>query len=279
MDVYKMVTERIIEQLEQGYIPWKKPWLTFNQGAFNRVSKKPYSILNQMLLGREGEYATFKQWQKLGGKIKKGAKSDVVVFWKMVDVPTSEDGVVSVKQIPFLRYYNVFHISEVEGVEPLETKQKLFDTEPIEEAEKLFREYTERENIKVILSKQNRAFYSPSNDSITLPLIEQFERAEEFYSTAFHEATHSTLKASRCDREEENKNSYFGNEDYTKEELVAEIGSSAIINALGLETEGTFKNNSAYIQGWLKVLKNDKKFIVSASSKAEKAVKYIMAEE
>ncbi len=279
MDVYKMVTERIIEQLEQGYIPWKKPWLTFNQGAFNRVSKKPYSILNQMLLGREGEYATFKQWQKLGGKIKKGAKSDVVVFWKMVDMSTSEDGVVSVKQIPFLRYYNVFHISEVEGVEPLETKQKLFDTEPIEEAEKLFREYTERENIKVILSKQNRAFYSPSNDSITLPLIEQFERAEEFYSTAFHEATHSTLKASRCDREEENKNSYFGNEDYTKEELVAEIGSSAIINALGLETEGTFKNNSAYIQGWLKVLKNDKKFIVSASSKAEKAVKYIMAEE
>ena len=280
MDIYAMVTERIIKQLEEGYIPWKKPWLTFNEGAFNRVSKKSYSLLNQMLLSKDGEYATFKQWSALGGKIKKGAKAEIVVFWKMIDSvkesnSEEDDDKVSIRKIPILKYYNVFHISDVEGVEPLDTESEFYDTKPIEQAEKLFRDYTEREGIKVDISPRNRAFYNPTIDSINLPVMEQFKSAEEFYSTAFHEATHSTLKKSRCDREAENQGAFFGNDDYSKEELVAEIGSSSIMNSLGLETENTFKNNAAYIQSWLKVLKNDKKFIISASSKAEKAVEFI----
>lgn len=278
MDVYQIVTDRIIEQLEQGYIPWQKPWLTFRQGAFNRVTKRPYSILNQMLLNKEGEWATFKQWTSLGGKIKKGAKSSVVVFWKIQKIEDMEDDEPVIKQIPLLRYYNVFHISDVEGVEPLNDEPELYDTSPIEVADKVFMDYITREQIKLDISKQNKACYCPSLDSLTLPLMEQFENAEAFYSTAFHESVHSTMKKDRCDREEENKGAFFGSEDYSKEELVAEIGSSALMNNVGIETENTFKNSAAYIQNWLKVLKNDKKFIISASSKAEKAVKYILGE-
>lgn len=85
-NVYQMVTDRIIEQLEQGIIPWERPWTGVRAGAFNRVSKRPYSLLNQMLLKHTGEYATFKQWTELGGKIKKGAKSEIIVFWKILEI-------------------------------------------------------------------------------------------------------------------------------------------------------------------------------------------------
>lgn len=276
MDVYKMVTERIINQLENGIIPWKKPWVSGIDGAYNRNSKKQYSILNQLLLKKSGEYATLKQWSQLGGKVKKGEKSEFVIFWKMQEeLRKDEEGNEHTILIPLLRYYNVFHISQIEGVEPLE-KESVFDTEPIEEADRIFYEYLNREHIKLNMERSNRAFYSPLMDSITLPELFQFEKAEEFYSTAFHEAIHSTLKASRCDREEDNKNSYFGSENYSKEELIAEIGSASILNYLGIEIPDTFRNSTAYIQSWIGVLQNDKKFIVSASGKAEKAAKYIL---
>lgn len=118
--VYELVTDKMIEQLEKGIIPWEKPWTGIRSGAFNRVSKKSYSLLNQMLLKYDGEYATFKQWSDLGGRIRKGEKAEMVVFWKIQTVEElQEDGTKTVKQIPLLRYYNIFHISQVEGVEPL----------------------------------------------------------------------------------------------------------------------------------------------------------------
>ena len=101
--VYEMVTERIISQLQNGIIPWEKPWTGIRSGAYNRISKKPYSLLNQMLLNHEGEYATFKQWTDIGGHVRKGAKSEIVVFWKIQPAEeTLEDGTKEVKQIPLL---------------------------------------------------------------------------------------------------------------------------------------------------------------------------------
>lgn len=276
--VYEMVTERIIEQLESGVIPWEKPWSGVRSGAYNRISKRSYSLLNQMLLKNEGEYATFKQWSELGGKIKKGEKSEIVVFWKILPIEeTQEDGTKVIKQVPLLKYINVFHISQVEGVEPLQ-KEKLNDIEPIEQAESILQDYWTREHITVEHIKGDKAFYSPMRDLIQLPLFEQFKDANEYYSTAFHESVHSTMKESRCNRAEERKDKLvaFGSEEYSKEELVAELGSASIMNMLGIETRKSFRNSSAYIQSWLRVLKNDVKFIVSASSKAEKAVNYIL---
>lgn len=276
--VYEMVTERIIEQLESGVIPWEKPWSGVRSGAYNRISKRSYSLLNQMLLKNEGEYATFKQWSELGGKIKKGEKSEIVVFWKILPIEeTQEDGTKVIKQVPLLKYINVFHISQVEGVEPLQ-KEMLNDIEPIEQAESILQDYWTREHITVEHIKGDKAFYSPMRDMIQLPLFEQFKDANEYYSTAFHESVHSTMKESRCNRAEERKDKLvaFGSEEYSKEELVAELGSASIMNMLGIETRKSFRNSSAYIQSWLRVLKNDVKFIVSASSKAEKAVNYIL---
>ena len=276
--VYEMVTERIIKQLESGVIPWEKPWTGVRSGAFNRVSKKSYSLLNQMLLKYEGEYATFKQWTGLGGHIRKGEKSEIIVFWKVLPVEEmQEDGTKIVKQIPLLKYINVFHISQVDGVEPLQ-KEELNDIEPIEKAESILIDYWTREHITVEHVKGDKAFYSPMRDMIQLPLFEQFKDANEYYSTAFHESVHSTMKESRCNRAEERKDKLvaFGSEEYSKEELVAELGSASLMNIIGIETRKSFKNSTAYIQSWIRVLKNDVKFIVSASSKAEKAVNYIL---
>ena len=276
--VYEMVTDRIIKQLESGVIPWEKPWTGVRSGAYNRVSKKSYSLLNQMLLSKEGEWATFKQWSELGGKIRKGEKSEIIVFWKVLPVEeVQEDGTKIIKQIPLLKYINVFHISQVEGVEPLK-KEELNDIEPIEKAENVLKDYWEREQITVEHKIGNEAYYSPRRDLIRLPLFEQFKDANEYYSTAFHESVHSTMSERRCNRAEERKNKLvaFGSEEYSKEELVAELGSANLMNIIGIETRKSFRNSSAYIQNWLSVLRNDVKFIVSASSKAEKAVNYIL---
>ena len=276
MDVYSIVTSRIIEQLDKGYIPWKKPWANCMDGTFNRITRKSYSLLNQLLLSHDGEYATFRQWTEIGGRVKKGAKSEIVVFWKPQEVSEeNESGEIELKQIPILRYYNVFHISQVVNVLPLERTED-FNTETIERADVALHDYVQREGIYLRIGESDRAFYRPSDDSITIPAITQFEYAEEYYSTAFHECSHSTLKASRCDREADNKKAYFGNEKYSKEELVAEISSAAILHSMGIETPETFQNSCAYIQNWLHVLRNNKRFVVSAASKAEKAAKYIL---
>ena len=277
-DIYEMVTNRIIEQLEKGYIPWQKPWTGVHDGAYNRINNKPYSLLNQMLLSKTGEYASFKQWTELGGHIRKGEKAEIVTFWKIQRIEEeNEDGEKIIKQLPLLRYYNVFHISQVEGVEPKSID--LNELQPIEEAERIKTEYMQREHIKILEKVTDKAFYSPSLDYIQVPCKEQYQNIEEFYSTLFHEMTHSTGHKVRLDRLEESSKAHFGSESYSKEELVAEIGSATLVNMLGIETSKSFKNSTAYIQSWLRVLKNDKKFIISASSRAEKAVKYILNEQ
>lgn len=280
-NVYEMVTERIIAELEKGVIPWEKPWTGVRSGAYNRVSKRPYSLLNQMLLKHTGEYATYKQWQDLGGQVKKGEKSEIVVFWKIFETEeTNKDtGEKETKKIPLLRYYNVFHISQVEGVEPLKPEQLNDEVEPIEEADKIITDYITREHIEFTECRSNEAYYSPSSDRVVVPMKEQYKVINEYYSTTFHELTHSTGHKSRLNRLETGAVAAFGGTEYSKEELVAEIDSASLMNLLGIETVKTFRNSAAYIQSWLQVLRNDNKFIVSASSKAEKAVNYILAAE
>ena len=280
MNVYEIVTERIISQMEQGVVPWHKSWMDVRSGAFNRVSKRSYSLLNQMLLSHKGEYATFRQWSGLGGHVKKGAKAEMVVFWKLYKTTEMDDsGELREKTRPVLRYYNVFHISDVEGVDPLPT-DGLHDTDPIPEAEKIFHDYVCREHIGLEIELSNEAYYSPARDVIHLPDIRQYENAADYYGIVFHESAHSTGHASRLGRFGDMTGiAPFGSPDYSKEELVAELGSAAILNTLGLETTDTFNESAAYIQNWIRVLKDDTRFIISASSKADKAVNYILGRE
>lgn len=290
MDTYELVTKRILEKMEQGIIPWRKPWTA--QGvavtqtiaekyAFNRITRRLYSATNQWLLSRAGEYATFAQWTQLGGKIRKGAKAEIVIFWKWleeIDITEDEDGneVKKIKRTPCLKYYQVFHISDVDGVQPIllpkENTEKIkFDE--IAEAEQLLNIYTERENIKITY-EGNSAYYSPTYDSITLPARYKFgKQSAEFYSTAFHEAAHSTGHETRLNRL--TSNAHFGNEEYSREELVAEISSASILATLGIETDSSLTNSAAYIQAWSEALRNDKRLFIIASAQADKAVNYI----
>lgn len=273
-DIYAAVTERIIAQLEQGIIPWKKPWTGVGDAAISHSTGKPYSLLNQMILGRAGEYATFKQIKDEGGSVKKGAKASMVVFWKWIEQKDAENP-EEVKKIPFLRYYNVFHVDDCEGIKPRFAAEPLTEYADADEAaEAIVSDYLSRSGVSLSHVEGDRAFYQPSTDSITLPLREQFAQTAEYYSTAFHEMVHSTGHESRLNRLE--KLAFFGSESYSREELVAEIGSAALVNHVGLETEASFRNSSAYVQNWLKALQDDKRLIVSASSKAEKAVDLIL---
>ena len=294
-NIYQAVTDRIIEQLEKGVIPWRKPWkvsgvpIRFKEDlaklAFNRVTKLAYGALNQMLLSRVGEYASFKQWSDLGGKIKKGAKSEIVVFWKWLDYKdeenVDENGNPKIKRVPYLKHYLVFHISDVEGVEPLQLEELNEGEEKpepdcfssIEEAERILNEYQTREQMPIEY-RGNEAYYAPAIDKVTLPERFKFGKdSAEFYSTAFHELTHSTGAEQRLNRPIRN---HFGDSAYSKEELVAEIGASGMLNILNIETSASFTNSVAYIQSWISQLKNDNKLIVTASAQAEKAIKYIL---
>ena len=273
MDIFKVVTDRIIDQMEQGVIPWQKPWIS-NGKAVSHATGKPYSLLNQLMLGRPGEYLTFKQCQAAGGKVKKGAKSSMVVFWKWIEQEDEETH--EKKEVPFLRYYNVFHIDQCEGIAAKHTTEAAFPdgAEVLETAQEIVYDYLSRTGVKLSHTEGDQAFYRPSSDEVVLPIRKQFVSTAEYYSTVFHELTHSTGHSSRLNRLA--RPSFFGTEDYSKEELVAEIGAATLVNHVGLETSGSIRNSAAYIQNWLKVLKDDKRFIVSAAGRAEKAVNLIL---
>lgn len=281
MDVYGMVNDRIIAALEGGTIPWLKPWHGVQGGARSHERGKPYSLLNQMLLGKPGEYLTFKQCQREGGKVRKGAKAKIVVFWRMTVRKIADDnGETKEQSIPVLRYFNVFHIEDCEGIEP-----KYSDSTPLLAAttdaavEQIVNDYADRAKLTIENILQDEAYYSPVSHVVSLPLVEQFDDAASYYDTAFHELVHSTGHKSLLNRFNDGaKIAAFGSEDYSKEELVAEIGSCSIMDALGLETKATFRNNVAYIQSWIRALKNDKRLLVSAASRADKAVRLILSE-
>ena len=282
-----MVTDRIVEQMKQGIIPWQKPWtgITAEEGgAINYVSRRPYSLLNQMLLGKPGEWLTWKQIEECGGAVKKGAKARFVVFYtqyKVKEQKVTESGetVETEKNIPLLRYYNVFHLSDVEGLETKIVPGAVRTVEPIDAAEAIIKDYVAREDgFRFITTKSNRAYYSPMEDMVVVPGLSQYPVREEFYSTSFHELTHSTMKECRCNREADASHNHFGDANYSREELVAEIGSAMLCNHVGIDTDKVFRNSVAYIQSWLGVLKNDPKMIVWAAGRAEKAARYIANE-
>lgn len=280
--VYEIVTERIMEKLEQGIIPWRKPWAMYP--AVNWVTQRPYRGLNQMLL-EPGEYATWNQVKKAGGKVKKGAKSGIVCFWRMIEVEEEEKDILNArtgqmerhkpkKKIPFLRYYRVFNIRDCEGLEP---KQEIpvYDHDPIERAEEVIEGYPDCPQIAFA---PGRAFYRPSDDTISIPEKPDFEKAEEYYSTLFHEAIHSTGHKNRLARSGILEMAGFGSHEYSKEELVAEIGAAMLCGEAGIVQE-TLDNSTAYIQSWLKALDNDKKLVVFAASQAQKAADYVLSVE
>ena len=278
-EVYQMVTDRIVAEMEAGRIPWRQGWHGGHNGAYNRVSLKPYSILNQMMLKHQDAYLTFNQCKQLGGHVKKGAKAERVVFWK-VDVKPSEnldeDGKHKLKTYAILKWYNVFWIGDTIGIKP-PSDDELKELQTIKEPEDIIAGYVGAGGPKFFNQQISEgAFYRPSSDEVHVPMLGQFDDANEYYSTVFHELTHSTGHKSRLNREGVQGVAAFGSETYSKEELIAELGAAMLCNIGQVETKETFKNSAAYLQNWLTALKNDKTLIVSAAGKAQKAVDWIL---
>lgn len=284
-NIYDQITNQIVKQMENGIVPWQKPWEhgTF-MGCISHTSGKPYSLLNQWLLnGKAGEWLTYKQIQAEGGRVKAGEKASTVVFWKYLDKVEereNEDGTIEsvvTGRFPILKGYAVFHIDQCEGIKAKHAQgTKRYEHEASEEAESVIRNYVERDGLKLFIEDGDRAYYSPCCDEVHVPMMQQYKVREEYYSTTFHELTHSTGHAKRLNRKEVAGISFFGDENYSKEELTAEIGAAFLCQTVGLECEKAFENSVAHLQGWLRALKNDKKLIVAAAARAEAAVNYIL---
>ncbi len=275
MNVYEIVTEQVIKQLEQGVAPWRKPWRA--EPPCNLVSGKEYRGINPFLLASQGYgsrfWLTFNQANKLGGHVRKGEHSSIVTFWNVGEEKTVRDADGKErKSKPFLlRYYRVFNVEQTEGIAD---KLGLGNAAPripsLDGCEAIVSGMPNAPRME----QDGRAWYRPSTDTVGMPSRALFGSAEEYYSTLFHELTHSTGHPSRIGREGIEQLNTFGSESYSKEELIAEMGAAMLCGVTGI-APATIENSAAYLQSWISRLKGDSKLLVSAASAAQKAADYI----
>ena len=300
-DVYDIVTNQILEDAKKKQrLPWQIPWI-FDVRTGNIGSSYTYRILNRMLVSHAGRYMTFKYmtehnidiikpddwderfpdddfdsldlWSKfmhlcdiIFGKFK---KQEPVVD-KNGDPALNDDGTPKMRTWYRPRYWRVLW----EGYTTANSLDKYDEpVERINSCEYLLNYYTNREGIKLVEVLDDKAYFQPSNDTVHLPKASQFRTIQQYYATAFHEITHSTGTKTRLNRDQSGR---FGSKQYAREELVAELGSAFLSAYFGIRTDNIEKNNSAYVQSWLKALENDHRLIVDAADYADKAVKFIL---
>lgn len=277
LDVYEMVTNRIIDLLEAGTVPWRKPWAEFGVPV-NFISRRPYRGINLWLLlslnYERNLFLTWDQLKKIGGSVNKDQHGHIVVFWKNVKKQPEELGKDGhPKTVPMLRYYKVFNIEQCRDV-PKDLIPELIkeDIDPILECEAVIGGMP---NCPVIKHKEQKAFYHIVEDYINMPKKKSFKSMEAYYSTFFHELVHSTGSEKRLGRKSITEMNEFGSEQYSIEELIAELGAAYLSSFTGI-LDKEIQNSVAYINGWLEKLKNDKRFIVQASGQAQRAVDCIL---
>jgi antirestriction protein ArdC len=278
--VFEIVTARILEMLKKGVIPWRRPWK--GVAPQNLITRKSYRGINAFILAFSGSsyFLTFNQARAIGAHIKKGAKGLPVVFWKFNEYKKAEAKAPeeteknTSRPAPILRYYTVFRMEDVAGIPQNKLPEILQGqiSEPIAEAERIVDKML---NKPLINFGGNIAFYQPSTDSVTVPVKELFGKIEEFYSTLFHELAHSTGHASRLARKSLESYAPFGSDDYSREELVAEMGAGFLCAACGIDNS-TIDNSVAYIDNWMKAIRADDKAVIIAAGQAQKAVDYIL---
>lgn len=284
LDIYQAVTDRILELLDRGVVPWRHPIRGGGSAAdtmpSNLVSGHQYRGINVFLLavtawleGYESPYwLTFRQAGERGGHVRKGEKGSLVIFWKQYatkDKDTGED-----VTIPLLRHYTVFNAAQCEGIEVPEravdpTEPVPF--EPMEEASNIVGGYADGPRIE---HRGARAFYRPREDLVRVPEPGRFVDHESYYATLFHELVHSTGHSSRLDRGLDNEPSPFGSPEYSKEELVAEMGAAFLAAEASISLE-TIEQSAAYIEAWHKRLSSDQKLVVHAAGAAQKAADWV----
>ncbi len=276
-DVYEEVTNQIVSALEAGTPPWRKPW-TGDAAGFSMPKRangemyKGINVLMLWLMAAERGYTsetwfTYRQAKEAGGQVRKGEKSTTVIYFNTVK---SEDKQGEEKTIPFAKAYRVFNADQIEGL-PAEFYQK--PTAPRDLGTKADPEldgFFASIGAQIETSDKPQAYFSPSKDIIHMPPIETFHSANGFYATLAHEGIHFTGVEKRLGR----YGKYSNKQEYAFEELVAEIGSCMLCAQHGLTPE--FDQSAAYIEGWLKALKDDKRLIFKAASAAQKATDYLL---
>jgi len=277
--VYESITERIIASLENGIIPWRKDWRTTGKSTglpYNLVSNLPYRGINVFSLLCSGYtsngWCTYKQAQTLGFQVRKGEKSSPVIFWKFPDKQTKKD---KPDAAPWARAYHVFNIEQLDGV-PAELPFDGVVFDPIAECETVVSAFMASGSHPTLAHGGDRAYFQPSRDHVQMPHKEAFNSPGGYYSTLFHEFAHSTGIKSRCDRSELQALSGFGDENYSREELVAEFTASFLCADTGCSNDELISNSTAYIQGWLRKLKNDKQLAMQAAQRAQRAADFIL---
>jgi antirestriction protein ArdC len=274
-DIRDTIAQRFIDALNGGVIPWRKPWSGGMLGRpHNAQSKKPYRGSNALFLGMlqliksypTGQWVTFKGCNALGGRINTGEKATPIMFWNFKEVADKATG--EKKTIPMLRWYNVWNLAQTNGcnVKVEEVKAK----EPIAAAESVVRGM--KNPPKITVQSSDMAFYTPSRDEITMPLLAQFVNAESYYSTMFHELAHSTGHATRLDRKLDGT---FGTDPYSREELIAEMTAAFLSAECGI-LDAVQDNSTAYVQHWATRLGKEPRLILDAASAAQKAADHIL---
>ena len=267
---YERITERIVSLLEQGTVPWHKPWKVKTGLPRNLISKNPYRGINVFLLMAMSYesplWLTFRQAIQLGGNVKKGEKSCPVVFWKWMKNEDEESD--EPKKAPLLRLYHVFNVAQCEGLKDAPEEIQMPVTKPAEIVAGM-------PQPPVVKHGMAQAFYSPTDDCVGMPERERFDGEAGYFATLFHELIHATGHEKRLNRASIAERNGFGSDPYCKEELIAELGSAFLCGYTDI-VDRTIDNSAAYVEGWLKQFQNDRTLIVSAAAQAQKAADFIL---
>lgn len=281
-DTYQAVTDTILKQLEQGVVPWRCPWDRRVGRPCNLASNRPYQGINVLLLGLR-RYAspfwlTMQQANDLGGQVRKGEHGTLIVKYGRHERRTKGREEEEIKKVYYLRGYTVFNVLQIDGVEVPSTEelQPPAPERRIEAAEQIVAKMPSKPTIKE--GKKVQACYRLAADTIEMPALARFESAESYHLTLFHELVHATGHASRLNRASlVGADSAVMNE-YSKEELVAEMGAAFLAMEADI-VQDDHEQSAAYLQSWLETLRepNRKRWIVEAGSHAAKAAKFVLA--
>lgn len=281
-NAYQIVTERIVNLLEQGVNPWRKSWSTAaHRPPTNLISRKAYRGINNLLLGlapyASPYWLTYKQAAALGGNVRKGEKASLAIFWTKHRYSSRKnpDGTTTSLdheyETPIMKFYHVFNAEQCEGLDV-----------PATPAPQIFTENEAHARAEAILAGMPNAprfehageqpCYMPDRDLIRMPALVRFKSSADYYSTRFHELAHSTGHKSRLARD---LSGMFGNEKYAREELIAEMTAAYLCGACGI-LEQTEEQSAAYLHGWAQKIKQEPRAIITAAAKAQAAADYIM---
>jgi antirestriction protein ArdC len=286
--IHRIVTDQMIAALQQGTVPWRKPWQAATGQPRSMSTGRPYRGINPFLLaltaaeqGYPSPYwGTYRQIRELGGQVRNGEHSTLVVFWKQArtEQPDPQTGELTVKRVPVLRYYRVFNAAQADHL-PGRFYPAPGNHAEIARPQAALAGYLARGGPTLVHVPGDQAHYHPATDTIRLPARAQFRTPEGYYATAFHEAGHSTGHPARLNRPGIAAFDHFGSGRYAREELTAQMTSSLLCACTGIDDPATFANSASYISGWLKALDNDHRLVIPAAACAQRASDLITGPE